>query len=161
MGVGLFPGHVDDGELTLREYRKTLEDYIKNHQIAAPPPDALDEDDQENEFALEDLDTSAWIQRALNHDDSGSDMMESPGSVADKRGRRGLLSTQKSQKSLMSTGTSYMSMAMSDMEQSLNDATATSTAGLSREAKMNMSRSMHSNHSLMSELTDFSGTETL
>ena len=154
------PGHVDDGELTLREYRKTLEEYITNHQIAAPPADVL-EDDPENEFSLEGLDTTAWIQQALNNDDSGSDLMESAGSMGEPKGRRGMLSTQKSQKSLMSTGTSYMSMAMSDMEQSGNDATATSTAGLSREAKMNMSRSMHSNHSLMSELTDFSSSEIL
>ena len=154
------PGHVDDGELTLREYRKTLEEYITNHQIAAPPADVL-EDDPENEFALEGLDTSAWIQQALNNDDSGSDLMESAGSVGEPKGRRGMLSTQKSQKSLMSTGTSYMSMAMSEMDQSGNDDTATSGAGLSREAKMNMSRSMKSDHSLMSELTDFSTSEIL
>jgi hypothetical protein len=169
------PGHVDDGELTLREYRKTLEDFISNHHMSNPSnggaigndeyddPDPEDDDDLESEFVLEGLDTSAWIQQALNNnnDDSGSDLMESAGSAKDRPSRKNFTSSAKS---MMSSTTSYMSIGMTsdEMEHTADhDGTKTLDTAFSREAKMSMSRSMHSNQSLMSELTDFSGTEIL
>ena len=126
-------------------------------------PDPEDDDDLESEFVLEGLDTSAWIQQALNNNnnDSGSDLMESPGSAKERQARRDFMSSAKS---MMSTGTSYMSIGMTsdDMEHTTdNDGNKTLETTFSREAKMSMSRSMHSNQSLMSELTDFSGTEIL
>jgi hypothetical protein len=141
-------GQAGDAEITLREYRKTLEDYITNHQISTPAVD-IDDDVSEEGLGFDGIDASAWIQQALN--DSG-DL-----SLTNRKngGRRGVLKEHRenSKKSLMSTdGTSYMSLALSDMEQTDDHSEDLST----REQKMSGARSMASNHSVMSELTDFS-----
>lgn len=141
----------DEAEITLREYRKTLEDYITNHQISTPAVD-IDDDASEEGLGFDGIDASAWIQQALN---DSSDL-----SLTNRKsgGRRGGLKEHRenSKKSLMSTGdgTSYMSLALSDMDQSEHSYEDLNESR--RERGMSAARSMASNQSVMSELTDFS-----
>jgi hypothetical protein len=138
-------------ETFLREYRKTLEEYISNHQISTPAVD-IDDDASEEGVGYDGIDAAAWIQQAL-HDSADMSL-----TMNRKNGGRRGVTRENSKKSLMSTdGSSYTSLAFSEMEQSGDVSTGIST-GIStgtREQKMSAARSMASNHSVMSELTDF------
>jgi hypothetical protein len=136
-----------DTETNLREYRKTLEDYITNHQIATPEVD-IDDDVSEEGSGVEGIDASEWIRQTLNDSAETSLIRNKP--------HRRALNRENSKKSLMSgisTGTSYMSLALSDMEQSEDLST--------REHTMSGARSSASTHSVMSEMTDFDELECL
>ena len=155
----------------LKEYRKTLESYISNHQISTPAvdinDDASDDDDEGGGGArFEGIDASEWIQNALN--DSG-DMSLQGRSKHLANARRALLkehgrdnskkSLMSADKSLMSIGTGFggndsMSIAFSDMEECslpLKDHSG-------RDAPR---RGSFSNRSISSELTDFSDLDGL
>jgi hypothetical protein len=135
------------GDINLKEYRKTLEEYITNHQISTPAVD-IDDDASEEGVGYDGIDAAAWIQQAL-HDSADMSL-----TMNRKNGGRRGVTRENSKKSLMSTdGTSYMSLAFSDMEHSGDLSTGISTG--TREQKMSAARSMASNQSVMSELTDF------
>jgi len=65
-----------DDETVQLEYRKTLEDYMTNHQSTARASGAIDIDDDisENAEDVGGVDASAWIQQAL-HDSNNSGEM--------------------------------------------------------------------------------------
>jgi hypothetical protein len=144
----------EDTELTLREYRRTLEEYITNHQIATPNIDVLDDEYSDDEdLGLIGVDASEWIQNALN--DSGNDMDPAKSSTSRRRGSH-TLSVRSGTSGAMSTVTSCMSLALSDMEESGEGLSKDLGEELGmRGEKMRMARNMSSNHSIMSELTDF------
>ena len=144
----------EDTELTLREYRKTLEEYITNHQIATPNIDVLDDEYSDDEdLGLIGVDASEWIQNALN--DSGNDMDDFKSSTNRRRGSH-TLSVKSGASGAMSTATSCMSLALSDMEESGDGLPKGLGEELGMRAeKMSMARNMSSNQSIMSELTDF------
>jgi hypothetical protein len=157
-GDGGILGESNDGrggDATLKEYRKTLEDYITNHQISTPAVD-IDDDVSDEGGGFEGIDASAWIQQAL-HDSTDLSLNNRKNPPAG--GRRGLMKEHRenSKKSLMSTGTgdagSFMSIALSDMDESmpLRDHSA-------RDAP---TRGSFSNRSISSELTDFSELDCL
>jgi hypothetical protein len=131
-----------DGELTLEEYRQQLEAYMSNNQIQNEPLDHPDDDD---------------------HLDSPSDLeddWEKERDRAFKKEKKRGVGRNVSGVSFMSTRThttdkSAMGMSLvSGMSMFSADLMSMGTAA--RENKMNMTRSVGSNLSLMSELTDLS-----
>ena len=112
-----------------------MERYISHHKITTPNFDAEEASENGAELAVEGIDTSEWIEQALN--DSGDVSM-----TQKRRVRR------NSKFSDMSLGSiEDMSMALSDMDQS-------------HEVSLR-ERRMSANQSVMSELTDFDELDCL
>jgi hypothetical protein len=148
-----------DSELTLNEYRKTLENYITNHQMNNANADVLDDEYSDDEdLGLIGVDASEWIQQALN---DSQENMEGSGPVGRQRQRRGSrMSVRSGHGSAMSIATNdTMSLAFSDMAESLKEIEKESGLMESRSSMMSRARRQGSNQSVMSELTDFSGIE--
>lgn len=130
-------GAPQDGELTLEEYRQQLEAYMSNNQV-----------------------TNAQLE----HDDD--DHLDSPSDLEDdweKERDRAFKKEKKRGVGRNVSGISYMSTKtdnsngmslVSGMSMFATDLMSTGTT--TRENKMNMTRSVCSNLSLMSELTDLS-----
>lgn len=191
------PGQQPTDEANLVEYRKTLENYMSSHKINAPTAvDALIDDDFSDDEEDIGVDASAWVAQTLN--DSGSISMNNTkkkkrtkkdhsghhnkSSSCNRDPERGVGRT-KSNESFMSTdksfdgksmdGMSLMSLAISEVEETLkqhpgggHDSMESLEEGsvdfAGRDgSKHNPRRSsfMSSNQSIMSELTDFSDRE--
>eukprot|EP00934_Nitzschia_sp_Nitz4_P008658 Nitzschia sp. Nitz4//scaffold13_size275219//201692//203668//NITZ4_000901-RA/size275219-processed-gene-0.159-mRNA-1//-1//CDS//3329536095//8648//frame0 len=139
---------VSGSDPTMRNYIKTLETYVSNQQAQAPTLD-IDDDETIEPEDFKGIDTTAWLQDALNDDTEIS-----------LRGKR-QLNRANSKKSMMSMGTSseQMSLAFSDMEQSLDQLSKESQPQQRKQAVRSMS--IASAQSLLSELTDFDELDTL
>lgn len=77
-------------EATIRDYRKTLEDYMSSRQIRAPSSGAVDFDDDisDDEGDVGGIDASEWIQQALH--DSGETSLNQTKKKRTKKDHRDL-----------------------------------------------------------------------
>jgi hypothetical protein len=197
-------------EAALKQYRKALEDYMSNHQIAPPSGVGVDIDDDisDEEGDVGRVDASAWIQQALNDSDEITlNHTERKRTKRDHRGhrhhrdhpadgrgdhhashqnelqspRRGshkiddVMSTDgKSVDGRSMDGMSLMSLAVSELEQIERNNAHVGAAAAADDSDMEeesvdfggrtrrisgAARSMASNQSVMSELTDFSDND--
>lgn len=159
-GTALNSSLTEEGVMTLEEYRIELEKYMRNNHLGAPAashhddnPD-FDEDDDEPSDLDDDDDEPKYLSVAA------SARPRRRGS----RNSRGGVDRTVSGCSFMSTETFNSNLSIfSNM--SLLSATLSSAAGSeadgvegsgARERKMNMARSVSSNLSLMSDVTDVS-----
>jgi hypothetical protein len=130
-------GGAQDGELTLEEYRQQLEAYMSNNQILDQPVDHPD-DQEDSPSDLED-DWEKERDRAFK-----------------KEKKRGV-GRNVSGLSFMSTQTDKSAMGLSVLSgMSMFSADMMSMGTNTREQKLASTRSVGSNLSLMSELTDLS-----
>jgi hypothetical protein len=147
--MSLTPAYPDDHELSLEDYRQQLEEYVANCNKDDPANQSsafLAEDG--NESDLED-DWEKERERAVRQAQAHKKEMHNRGVNRNASGisaMSGLLST-KSNVSMISGFSGF-----SDLSKDNNN----TTGKTEREQKMNMARSVGSNISLMSELTDLS-----
>jgi hypothetical protein len=151
----------EDNELSLEEYRQQLEEYITN-SMSQNPNDALGLPDGGNDLHLK-VDDDDDDQNASDLEDDWEKEKEKAYKQLKERNKndkqRGV-SRNLSGMSAMSTMTkgSTMGMSLSSGLTGLSDMMSATTDLMEnqRESKMNMARSVSSNISIMSELTDLS-----
>jgi hypothetical protein len=148
--MSLTPACPDDHELSLEDYRQQLEEYIANSNKEEIDQNGnYNHGDGGNESDLED-DWEKERERAVRQGQALKKEIHSRGVNRNASGMSamsGLLSTKSSGMSLVSGFSGFSDMSKDKIN----------TQGKSeREQKMNMTRSVGSNLSLMSELTDLS-----
>lgn len=164
------PSPVEVNEVTLEEYRKSLEEYISSNQI--PTPAIMPEDDARLTPEMDMPHHNTWIQRLsemptekeqvhrnpvwgnTSRDDAIVDIKDEVVWKQEQDARRYKVNHQQHQAENKShlSGMSGNNSVFSDF--SLENQPNT------RESKMTMARQMGSNMSMMSELTDLSETVT-
>ena len=145
-----------DGEVTIEEYRRQLEAYMFNNHLGEPGSSAHDAyHDDDDDDVPSDLDDDDEDEDALKYHQPRSAGAGRQGPPRRRRSSRGV-DRNVSGCSFMSMDTHLSTNLSIFSNMSMLSETLSATGGGARERKMHGARSLSSNLSLMSDVTDLS-----